>query len=218
MRVIEPGFKVYEDLTDPAVTSAMLKKIEIIGRTCYKSEDKICGGSASRFVRRLVESGHEAMLEHVSITIMFTVDRGVSHEMVRHRMASFAQESTRYANYSKDKFGKEITVIYPFYLRIGTDAFRAWYDSCQTAENAYMEMLENGNTPQEARAVLPNSLKTDIWVTMNLRELRHFLKLRAEGVTGKPHPQMSQVTVPLLKHLREYLPEVFDDIEVIENA
>lgn len=216
MKIIEPYFEVYEDLTDPAVTEEMLRKIELIGRTCYKSEDKICAGSAGRFVRRLVESQHEAMLEHVSITVKFTVDRGVSHELVRHRIASFAQESTRYANYSHDKFGNEIVVIQPFFLKVGSPEWMAWYESCKKAEDAYMKMLACDRTPQEARTVLPNSLKTDIWVTCNLREWRAIMKLRAAGVTGKPHPQMTEVMVPLLKYFREHLPEVFDDIEVPE--
>lgn len=214
MKIIEPEFFVYEDLTDPSVVEGILKKIEIVGRSCYVSESGICPGSAGRFVRQLIERGHEAMLEHASITVKFTVDRGVSHEMVRHRMASFAQESTRYCNYSKEKFGDEITVIRPFYLKVGTPEWCAWYDSCKEAEESYMEMLKNGSTPQEARAVLPNSLKTTLWMTANIREWRHVLNLRAAGVTGKPHPQMSEIMVPLLKYFREYLPEVFDDIEV----
>lgn len=216
MKIIEPSFEVYEDMSDPEVTEGMLRKIELIGRTCYKSEAKICNGSASRFVRRLVESQHEAMLEHVSITVKFTVDRGISHELVRHRLASFAQESTRYANYAQDKFGNEIVVIQPFFLQAGSPEWFSWYDSCLKAENAYINILNEGRTPQEARAVLPNSLKTDIWVTCNLREWRTILKLRAEGVTGKPHPQMAEVMVPLLKYFREHLPEVFDDIDVPE--
>lgn len=216
MKIIKPSFVVYEDLTDPAVTEGILKKIERIGRSCYVSESSICEGSAGKFVRQLIERQHEAMLEHASLTVMFTVDRGISHEIVRHRMASYAQESTRYANYSKDKFGSEITVIYPYYLNVGSPEYSEWYDSCVRAEQAYMKLLEEGKTPQEARAVLPNSLKTNIWMTANIREWRHFLKLRAEGSTGKPHPQMSEITVPLLKYFMKYLPELFDDIQVVE--
>jgi len=217
MKIIEPEFHVYEDLTDPAVVEGILKKIEVVGRSCYVSESGICPGSASGFVRRLIERGHEAMLEHASLTVKFIVDRGVSHEIVRHRMASFAQESTRYCNYTQDKFGNEITVIHPFYLKPGTDEWLEWFDSCNKAELAYINMLHNGCTPQEARAVLPNSLKTTLWVTANLREWRHIMNLRAAGITGKPHPQMAEIMVPLLKYFREYLPEVFDDIEVPSN-
>lgn len=202
------------NLEDPEIRKGILSTLEFIGRTCYKSQDKITEDSASKFVRGLVKRGHEAMLEHVSLTVLFTVDRGISHEIVRHRMASFAQESTRYCNYSQDKFGKEITVIQPFYLKVGTPAWTAWYDSCKKAEESYFAMLAEGCMPEEARAVLPMSLKTEIWMTANLREWRHFLKLRAAGVTGKPHPQMLEVALPLLEVLRKSLPEVFDDIPV----
>lgn len=239
MRVIKPSFLVYEDLWDQKVTTEMLKKLEFIGRTCYKSKPSDDPESSGKFVRRLIQNGHEAMLEHVSISVHFIVDRGVSHEMVRHRMASFAQESTRYCNYSQDKFGNEITVIEPVFfnnipdskkeiIRQSVDndevwtsngnefSYCNWYSSCLEAEKAYFKMLKDGSTPQEARSVLPNSLKTDIWVTANVREWRHILKLRAAGTTGKPHPQMAEVMVPLLEHFRKYLPDVFFDIEVTE--
>lgn len=215
MNIIDANVQVFENLEDPDVTSGMLRKLEMIGRTCYKS--KIGEDTAGPFVRRLIQNHHEAMLEHVSLTALFTVDRGVSHEIVRHRMASYAQESTRFNNYSKDKFGHEITVISPCYLRVGTPEWVAWYDSCTKAEEAYFKMLDAGRTPQEARAVLPNSLKTEIWMTANLREFRHFLKLRAAGTTGKPHPQMAEVAGKLLRILRNYLPEVFDDISLPEE-
>lgn len=215
MNIVDANVQVFENLEDPEVTSGMLRKLEMIGRTCYKSQ--IGEDTAGPFVRRLIQNHHEAMLEHVSLTVLFTVDRGVSHEIVRHRMASYAQESTRFCNYSQDKFGHEITVIHPCYLSVGTPEWVAWYDSCTKAEEAYFKMLDAGRTPQEARAVLPNSLKTEIWMTANLREFRHFLKLRAAGTTGKPHPQMVQVAGKLLRILRNYLPEVFDDISLPEE-
>lgn len=219
MKIVKAGFLIYENLMDKAVTDGILRKIEMIGRTCYRSEAKLEpeSDSAGAFVRKLAERRHEAMLEHASLTVLFEVDRGVSHEIVRHRVASFAQESTRYCNYSQDKFGSEITVIQPCYLNVGTPEWTAWYDSCQEAEKAYFSMLAAGRTPQEARAVLPTSLRTHLWMTANLREWRHFLKLRAAGITGKPHPQMSEVAVPLLKTFRFYLPEVFDDIRLPEE-
>ena len=181
--------------------------------------------------------------------MLFTVDRGVSHEIVRHRIASFAQESTRYCNYSQEKFGKEITVIEPcffsdipeeekrlcrkamdFFCKFDDEingflaggvterhrAYARWYDGCLGAEHSYFTMLEQGCTPQEARDVLPTSVKTEIVMTANLREWRHFLKLRAAGTTGAPHPQMSEVAVPLLKELQQKLPAVFDDITLTE--
>lgn len=214
MKIVKAGFLIYENLMDKTVTDGMLRKLEMIGRTCYRSDANPDpdSDSAGAFVRKLVERRHEAMLEHASLTVLFEVDRGVSHEIVRHRVASFAQESTRYCNYSKDKFGNEITVIQPCYLNVGTPEWTAWYDSCQEAEKAYFSMLAAGRTPQEARAVLPTSLRTHLWMTANLREWRHFLKLRAAGTTGKPHPQMAEVTVPMLRELKEKMPEIFGDI------
>lgn len=215
MRIIKPS---YEIMT-PVNREEILKTIEIAGRTCYKSEDKITEDSASKFVKNLVNRGHEAMIEHVSLTVKFICDRGVSHEIVRHRIANYAQESTRYCNYSQNKFGKEITVIEPFFFSnekeddIGyTDIkYFYWKESCEWAEEYYFKLLEKGATPQEARSVLPNSLKTEIVVTMNLRELRHFFRLRTAKTA---HPQMREITIPLLEELREKLPEIFGDIVV----
>lgn len=210
MKIIEPGFKVMTKINRPEI----LKLIEECGRTCYKSDAKITDNSASTFVRSLIKRNHTAMIEHFSITVKFFCDRGVSHEIVRHRIASFAQESTRYCNYIKDDFGSEITVIKPMFLEEGTDGYRTWREICIRAENAYFDLLEWGCTPEEARSVLPTSLKTEIVVTMNLREWRHFFNLRALGTTGKPHPQMKEIALPLLNHFKEVLPEVFDDLEV----
>lgn len=209
MKIIKSG---YEILTP--ITGNELKLIEIAGRTCYKSNDKITEESAKKFVAGLIKRGHEAMLEHSILSIKFICDRGISHELVRHRLASFAQESTRYCNYSKDKFGNEITVIKPYFFEKGSANYNAWYESCQAAENAYFKMLNNGATPQEARSVLPNSLKTEIIVTMNYREWRHFFKLRAARLTGPAHPQMEEITIPLLNEIKKLIPVVFDDIIV----
>lgn len=189
-----------------------LKLIELIGRTCYKSEDKIAedGSTAKKFVKQLINSGHEAMLEHSLLTVKFTVDRGITHELVRHRLFSFAQESTRYCNYSKDKFGNQITFIVPRYLDF--EKLYEWKKACIEAEEAYFKLLEEGCTPQEARAVLPNSTKSDIIVSGNYRQWRHFFNLRAVEVTGKVHPQMKEVTIPLLEEVHNRIPIVFDDI------
>lgn len=210
MRICKPDFSILS----PIDASAILQHIEKCARTCYKSEAKITEESAGKLVRNLIKSGHEAMIEHHSISVKIICDRGVSHEIVRHRLASFAQESTRYCNYVKDDFGSEITVIKPLFLEEGTDGWYHWKNSCEEAEKAYFNMLEWGCTPQEARSVLPNSLKTEIVVTMNLREWRHFFKLRALGTTGKPHPQMKEIAIPLLNAFKEALPEIFDDLEV----
>ena len=194
------------------ITGNELQRIEYAGRTCYKSEDKITDDSAKKFVENLIKRGHEAMLEHSSLSVKFICDRGVSHELVRHRMASFAQESTRYCNYSQDKFGKELTFIKPKFFEEGTDSYKYWENAMADAENYYFSMLDFGCTPQEARSVLPNSIKTEIVMTANYREWRHFFWLRAAHKTGPAHPQMEELTVPLLKEVVDKIPYVFDDI------
>ena len=206
------AIKAYTQIYGEPDGQAILKKIEKIGRTCYKSENKTTSDSAENFVAGLIKRGHEAMLEHESITIKFVVDRGISHELVRHRLASFAQESTRYCNYSIDDFGSEITFIIPEYLNYKTEQWKVWKETMKACEDAYFKLLDIGRMPQEARAVLPNSLKTEVVMTANLREWRHFFKLRAANTTGKAHPQMLEVTRPLLDELKQYIPVVFDDI------
>lgn len=218
MKIINAGYEIITPLNGETI----LKRIEEIARTCYKSEDKIAAGSAERMVRALIKNGHEAMLEHCSFTVKFIVDRGISHEIVRHRVASFAQESTRYCNYSKEGFGSEITVIRPCFWNDNSEdsEFKMfiWENAMKEAEKNYFKLLEFGATPQEARSVLPNSLKTEICMTANLREWRHFFKLRAADATGKAHPQIKEVTIPLLKELQEKIPVIFEDIESEENS
>ena len=194
------------------ITGNELQRIEYAGRTCYKSEDKITDDSAKKFVENLIKRGHEAMLEHSSLSVKFICDRGVSHELVRHRLASFAQESTRYCNYGQDKFGKELTFIKPIFLEEGTDSYKYWENAMADAEIYYFSMLDFGCTPQEARSVLPNSIKTEIVMTANYREWRHFFWLRAAHKTGPAHPQMEELTVPLLYEVSGLIPVVFDDI------
>lgn len=206
------AIKAYTQIFADFEGQKMLQKLELIGRTCYKSEDKITEDSAEKFVAGLIKRGHEAMLEHVSITVKFVTDRGISHEIVRHRLASFAQESTRYCNYSKDKFGKELTFIIPDFLTYGSEGFKIWKEQMKQAEKTYFAMLEAGHTPQEARSVLPNSLKTELVMTANIREWRNFFKLRAANSTGAAHPQMLEITRPLLDNLKVMIPVVFDDI------
>lgn len=216
MQVIKAGFEIIDTLDGEQI----LKKIERIARVCYKSEEKIGEGTAESLVRALIKSNHLAMLEHFSFSVKFIVDRGVSHEIVRHRVASFAQESTRYCNYGTK--GGEITVIEPcFWSYIPNDTKRnalhdIWVEAMSKAEARYLELLGYGSAPQEARAVLPNSLKTEVVMTANLREWRHFFSLRACGSTGKPHPQMLEVSVPLLQEVKGLIPVVFDDLEPME--
>jgi len=211
MRIIEPSYEILTEISYGGIKE--LQHIEKIGRVCYKSEDKITedGESAKKFVKMLIGRGHEAMIEHSSLSVKFTVDRGVSHELVRHRIASFAQESTRYCNYSKDKFDNGITFIKPFFFGENTQNYKEWIYAMGIAEKSYLQMLKDGATPQEARSVLPNSTKTEITITANYREWRNFFKLRTAKVA---HPQMQEVTRPLLKELKTILPVIFDDIEV----
>lgn len=206
MKVISPSVEL---ISAPAY-SDVLSLIEKAGRVCYKSESKIAAGSAERFVKNILKQGHEAVIEHASLTVKFICDRGVSHEIVRHRLASYCQESTRYCNYSKDEFGAEITFIKPFYLEEGTPGYDYWLDACNQAEVSYFGLLHWGSSPQEARVVLPNSLKTEVLMTANIREWRHFCKLRAAKAA---HPQMREVAVPLLCILKEQYPVLFEDIE-----
>ena len=217
MKIIKPSYEILTPISDGGIKE--LQHIEKIGRVCYKSEDRITddGESAKKFAKMLISNGHEAMIEHSSLSVKFVVDRGVSHELVRHRIASFAQESTRYCNYSKDKFGNEITVILPCFFDTGMGilsnslVYQEWKSACECAEERYFNLLKMGATPQEARTVLPNSLKTEITVTANYREWRNFFKLRTAEAS---HPQMREITIPLLKELKTLIPIIFDDIEV----
>lgn len=219
MKIIKPTYEILTPFSVGGIKE--LQHIEKIGRVCYKSEDKITedGESAKKFVKMLINRGHEAMLEHSCLSVKFIVDRGISHEIVRHRIASFAQESTRYCNYSKDKFGNEITVILPEYFDTGTGTssnsivYNDWKIACENSEKKYFALLKNGATPQEARSVLPNSLKTEIVMTANYREWRNFFKLRTPQ---SAHPQMREIAVPLLNELKTLIPVIFDDIEVTE--
>lgn len=206
MKIVKPSF----ELITPVDGQVIMERLEQCGRVCYKSEGKITAGSAEKFLANIVKRGHEAVLEHCSFTVKFIVDRGVSHEIVRHRVASYCQESTRYCNYSKDSFGSEITVVAPLFLEEGSAGWNIWRRACETAEVAYFDLLDYGCTPQEARAVLPTSLKTEVVMTANIREWRHFLRLRTSAAA---HPQIREVAVPLLHELQSRLPVLFNDIK-----
>ena len=205
MLIIKPSVEIIT----PIQATTVMKRIEEIGRTCYKSEAKMTKGSEAKFVEKLINSGHESVLEHCTLSIRFTVDRGVSHEIVRHRIASYSQESTRYCNYAQDKFGKEITVIEPCYLEPNTSRYLIWKTTCESCEIAYMALLGQGCKPEEARAVLPMSLKTELVMTANIREWRHFLKQRCSPAA---HPQMREVALDLRGQLVEGLPHLFKDL------
>ncbi len=205
MRIVEPSSTILQVPDGEAI----LNHLERAARTCYKSEDKISQGSARKLISRILRVQHESVLEHASVSVRIVCDRGISHEIVRHRLASFSQESTRYANYSKEKFGKEITVIRPFFWEEDSKEYALWLEAMEKAESIYLAMLKAGAKPQEARSVLPNSLKTEIVVTANLREWRHIFKLRCPAPA---HPQIRQIMLPLLAEFHEKIPVVFDDL------
>lgn len=191
-----------------------LNNLERYARICYKSEDKMGEEYNERFLSSIISRGHESVIEHEKATVMFIVDRGITHEIVRHRIGSYSQESTRYCNYSQDKFGHEITVIKPFYLAENDAAYEEWIKGCEAAEKAYFAMLNQGCSAQEARAVLPTCLKTEIAVTYNMREWRHFFDLRCSAAA---HPQMREVAIPLLLLFKAKLPILFDKVEYDEK-
>lgn len=206
MKIVEPSVEILDHLDGHKI----LQKLELCGRVCYKSEDKITDDSAEQFVRMLIKRGHESVLEHVSVTVKFVVDRGVSHEIVRHRIASYSQESTRYCRY-----GDGIAVIQPPGIERGTNAYLNWYFGCQNAETAYRDMLSSGISPQIARSVLPTCVKTEIVMTANLREWRHFLRLRMDKAA---HPQMREIACKLYDQLAEMVPVVFEDLAGVRYA
>lgn len=201
MNIIEP----YHLIETIFSREGVYRDLEKWGRTAYKSEDSITYESAQKFLRNIIRRGHESVLEHVSITVRFICDRGVTHEIVRHRLVAYTQESTRYCDYQK----KGVTFIEPPFWQHGTMQYQRWYIAMENAERAYVQLMENGATPQEARSVLPNSLKTEIVATANIREWRHILRLRT---ASNAHPQMRQLMIPLLEDLRAILPVLFEDV------
>lgn len=205
MKIIKPSFEILDNIDG----KEMLRKIEAAARTCYKSEDKITDDSAAKLVRNLIKRGHESALEHEKVTVRIICDRGVSHEIVRHRLASYSQESTRYCNYSHGKFGGELTFIRPCFWDDDSNAYKLWLIAMQKIENYYIGLLNRGATPQEARSVLPNSLKTEIVMTANLREWRHFFRLRC---SPDAHPQMQEIARMMFKEFSQKIPVVFDEL------
>lgn len=208
MKIINPSYIIEDEFDGDEI----LKRIERFGRTCYKSENRIDSESSKVFVKNIIKRGHESVLEHEKISVRIICDRGISHEIVRHRIASYSQESTRYCNYGAEKFGSELTFISPFFWEDEEHQteYEIWKKAMQSAEDSYFSLLARGAKPEEARSVLPNSLKTELIMTMNLREWRHFFKMRASKYA---HPQMKQIAGGLLKEFKDRLPIVFDDID-----
>lgn len=224
MRLIKPSFEVID-----AGHFDTPKIIELCGRVCYKSEEKITADSSRNFIKARINTGHESILEHEKATVRIICDRGVTHEIVRHRIGSYSQESTRYCNYT----GNVTFIIPPWVNKIiepGDDYSyakvydlisrlaildRLWLESMYKAEQYYIHLLAHGWTPQQARSVLPNSLKTEIIITYNLREWRHFFKLRTAKAA---HPQMREITIPMLHCFQILFATLFDDIKIQEES
>lgn len=206
MKIVSPSFEIMGNI-DP---KKMLKDIEFYGRVCYKSEGLITEDSAAPFIRRIINNGHESVIEHEKVTVKIICDRGVTHEIVRHRIASYSQESTRYCNYFKDKFGNELTFIKPPFWEENSPQYAIWKKQMQVVEDNYIDLIQLGATPEQARSILPNSIKTEIVVTMNMREWRHFFKLRT---SERAHPQMREISVPLLKKMCDIFPPIFEDLQ-----
>ena len=213
MKVIEPSYEILTEIDGAKI----LKLLELSGRVCYKSEDKITDDSHIQFVDKICNAyQHESVIEHFNFTVKFIHNRGFTHELVRHRLSSFSQESTRYANYSKDKFGNEITVIKPYWLDGDLSAekikaYEIWEKAMGEVEQAYLKMLEHKLQPQAARGVLPNDLKTEIVTTSNLRQWKNIFKLRTSKTA---HPDMRRIMIPLLNEFKSKIPVIFDKIEV----
>jgi len=224
---IEPGFEIckecegsgmvameqYSEMTD-TIYGARLEK-------CFKCKGvgKIKTGkpSSHKMIKMILDKGHESVIEHSSITVKFICNRGFANELVRHRLASFSQESSRYCLYSKEKFGRQITVIRPPYWNCGEDVckYDRWRAAMTYAEEVYLKLIKEGAKAEEARGVLPIDVKTEIVMTCNFRELRHVFKLRTSPAA---HPSMRQLMIPLLEDIKKRIPILFDDIEVNEKA
>lgn len=213
MRIVEPSIEVYfhiptqipKEASDISDTIPPLHFLEKVGRLCYKSEDKITGTSATKFIQMLSERGHHAMLEHCMASVKFVCDRGVTHELVRHRLVSYAQESTRYCNYNKDKFGSQISAILPPFKH-PDKSNPIWEETLKVIEDAYKRLIEIGEPPQFARAVLPISVKTEIWASANLREWTHIFKLRCAKAA---HPQIRKLMLEALEIFAVEVPPMF---------
>jgi thymidylate synthase (FAD) len=207
MKIIQPSVIIFINEFD----KRKLHNIEMFARICYKS--KISKNYSKEFLKTIIEKKHESVIEHEKISVIFIVDRGISNQIIRHRIASYSQESTRYCNYSLDRFGDEIAVIEPFFFLKNTVIYDKWKFACKQCEDTYIELCKQ-HSPEEARTVLPNSLKTELATTYNFREWKHFFKQRC---SKHAHSQMRQVTIPLLLEFQKRIPVIFDDIEYDYN-
>lgn len=208
MKIVKPSYKI-----EAIMPADAMEHLERCTRTCYRSEGKIKDGSAERLMTKVLIKGHGSVIEHASITVRFVCDRGVSHELVRHRLAAFSQESTRYVQYcGADEEGHEIAFVRPcFWPSVGTGTindrrYAEWARTMEYIETSYLRLLAGGCKPEEARSVLPNSLRTEIVMTANFREWLHVLRLRT---SPKAHPQMREIMIPLGYELADLFPVIF---------
>lgn len=216
MKIIKPYAKIL-DLPDREAGIKLLKKIEWCARISHRSEDAQTDDSWERIIQSVVMNHCDfSVIEHASVSVDAVMDRGISHEWVRHRLFSFTQSSTRFINHTKKippefiqpELSEEVERAYNG-EQIELSPQQLWQHSINTAENTYRKLIEAGYAPQIARSVLPNSLSTRIITSGNLRNWRHFLLMRT---TKETHPQMREITIPLLEEFRAKIPLLFDDI------
>jgi len=225
VKIVDPSAELIE--CTGGSYGAMLELIGLAAVNCYKEESALDeAGSYERVCKSIIRRGHESVLEHASITVRIICDRGVSHELVRHRIGAYSQESTRYCNYSSGKFGGEITVIKPSWLGDGvyslSGAFKdeeyvqyhtdlAWLEAMQYSERTYNFLIKSGWKPEQARTVLPNSLKTEIIVTFNIRQWRWVLSQRTSQ-NPRAHPQMREIMDIVHAKLKQEFPIFFTEL------
>lgn len=206
MKIINPSLEILTDID----RNKVLKHIENCGRTCYQSYDKITPESAKTMVAMLIKSGHESVLEHFSITVKMVTDVGAYKDITRHRAGTaFSIESTRYCNYSKGKFGNEISFIKPCNIEEDSDLWRLWYLQMSQIENTYQSMSKLGAKPDQLRMILPHSTAAEVCMTANLRAWRHILRIRCHKAA---HPSVQQIMKMVLSEFNKLLPEIFNDI------
>lgn len=202
----------YDEICDDFYLQLQLKHVEKCGRICYLSEPKDPEGSTDKFIRMLIKNGHESPLEHGGCTFKIVTDRAISQEVVRHRLASYSQESTRYCNYANGKFSREITVIESSGL--AENEAREWLDAMEHLERTYLLMIDSGVKPEKARDVLPLCLKTELMMTANFREWRHFLKLRGSRMA---HPEIRKLARQIYEVFQRAIPVLVEDIEIFHD-
>jgi len=219
IKIIEPYSIIF---TPKKEIEDLPRRIELAGRTCYKSEDKITRESSDKFVRSLIKRGHESVLEHCDITVKIVCDRACSHQLVRHRIAAYSQESQRYCDYSSKKHGDGgLQVICPPNIALASlsaredgtsenSIFAQWEKSIERSYNTYRELRDNGVPAEDSRSVLPNATKTEVVTTFNVRQWRHVFRERALN----PHAQwqIRRIMQGIYQTLRMFAPCAFNDL------